>query len=607
MKSAQSTTGVVPAERLCPRCGGKLGGFGPEGLCGACLIDSGLAGEASVPALGEPASQLRHLGGYELLEEIARGGMGVVYRARQVSLNRIVAVKMILRGGLAGADELARFHKEAEAAAHLKHPNIVGIHEVGEHDGHHFFSMELVEGRSLSALVREGPLPANQAARYVEQIARAVHYAHEQGVLHRDLKPSNVLVDANDEPHVTDFGLAKRLSNPELETRNPELTLTGMVMGTPSFMPPEQAAPWHDQIGPRSDVYSLGAILYHLITGRPPFAGPDPRSILNQVLNNEVIAARLLNPAVPRDLETICLKCLEKEPRQRYASAQALADDLGRYLKGEPVHARAVGPAGKAARWCRRKPALASALAACAVVLVSGIAGITWQWRRAEHNAAKNQRVAQFLKDILADVERSVRSGQLTLQGAKFDRNVERLGKDLEDQPAVEAALRQSIGDLYLGLGQYAKAELMFRRTLDLRTRLFGSEHPDVPGSLYALAIARDRQHTNDAEAVALLRAAVAVQKKLRGNEDLYVAHYRLELAEVLQKQRKYGEAAAVYHEAIAVARRSALNDLRRLEVRLFDTADLLYRQGSYAQAEPFYRGLLDNGPTRCSKVTGGY
>jgi predicted Ser/Thr protein kinase len=303
-----------------------------------------LANDAPTVAPGEPSGvsrgltapgdTVRYFGDYELLEEIARGGMGVVFKARQVSLDRTVALKMILAGQLASAADVQRFHAEAKAAANLKHPNIVAIHEVGQHDGQHFFSMDYIAGKSLAELIRANPLPAERAARYVRAIAEAIHYAHQQGTLHRDIKPSNVLIDTADRPHVTDFGLAKRLRG------DAGLTMTGQVLGTPSYMPPEQAAGRPEQVGAASDVYSLGAMLYELLTGRPPFRAESVFDTIMQVVNTEPVPPRLLNPKVPRELDTICVKCLEKDPRKRFAGAQELADDLGRYLTGEPIQAR---------------------------------------------------------------------------------------------------------------------------------------------------------------------------------------------------------------------------------------------------------------------------
>jgi serine/threonine protein kinase len=276
----------------------------------------------------------QNFGDYSLLKEIARGGMGVVYKARQISLDRIVAVKMILPGPRANPDDLARFRLEAEATANLHHPNIVTIHEVDSIDGQPFYSMDFIDGLSLSQRVLQGPLPGRLAARLAMIVARALHHAHTHGILHRDIKPSNILLDAEDEPHLTDFGLAKRLGGDSGHTR------TGAIMGTPSYMSPEQASGKTKELGPACDIYGLGAVLYELLTGRPPFRSDTPVDTIRHVLERDPAPPRLLNPKVDRDLETICLKCLEKDPKQRYASADALAADLNRYINGESISAR---------------------------------------------------------------------------------------------------------------------------------------------------------------------------------------------------------------------------------------------------------------------------
>ena len=325
-------------------------------------------------------------GEYELLEEIARGGMGVVYRARQVRLNRIVALKMILAGQFASQQEVLRFRREAEAAANLRHPGIVAIHEIGEEEGQHYFSMDFVQGRNLAEIIREGRLPARRAARYSQAIADAIHYAHQQGVLHRDLKPSNILIDENDQPRITDFGLAKRVRG------DLGLTATGEVLGSPSFMPPEQTSGKSAKVGPPSDVYGVGAILYNLLTGRPPFQAETIDAVLVQLREADPVAPRLLNPSISPDLETICMKCLEKEPARRYPTAQALADEFGRFLRNEPIEARPIGAPSKIWRWCRRKPALAMLLVLLHLVGAAGLGGILWQWRRAELSAAGERR-----------------------------------------------------------------------------------------------------------------------------------------------------------------------------------------------------------------------
>jgi WD40 repeat protein/predicted Ser/Thr protein kinase len=327
-------------------------------------------GPARAAAAAGPGPQ--HAGsvpGYEILGELGRGGMGVVYKARQKGLGRVVALKMILVGAHAGPVQRARFRGEAEAAARLQHPNIVAVHEVGEHEGCPYFSLEYVDGRSLNdALFDKLPTPA-EAAALVEQLAHAVHYAHQRGIVHRDLKPANVLLTADGTPRITDFGLAKRLDDAEGRTR------TGDVLGTPSYMAPEQAAGRNKDVGPATDVYALGAILYALLTGVPPFEGSSSWETVNLVLGAEPEPPSRRNPGVPRDLETICLKCLEKDVLRRYASARALAEDLRRFRAGEPIEARPVGWPERAAKWVRRRPAVAALLAVSVASLLVLLAG----------------------------------------------------------------------------------------------------------------------------------------------------------------------------------------------------------------------------------------
>jgi WD40 repeat protein/predicted Ser/Thr protein kinase len=334
-------------------------------------------GNETTDGSSPPAARLS-FGDYELLEEIGRGGMGVVYRARQRSLDRVVAIKMITFGPGSSPDFIKRFRAEAVSAASLHHPNIVAIHEVGIHEGRHFFVMDHVEGQSLARLVGNQSLPARRAAAFLKTIAEAVHYAHERGILHRDLKPSNVLIDAQDQPHLVDFGLARRLEG------SSELTVTGQVLGSPHYLPPEQAAGQRARVSRRTDVYALGATLYHLLTGRPPFQAESLAQTLELVLHADPVAPRLLNPSVPRDLETICLKCLEKEPARRYPTARVLADELGRFQSAEPIRARPLGPLARVWRWCRRKPEVAALAGVAALLFLLGFTGVLGTWRRAE-------------------------------------------------------------------------------------------------------------------------------------------------------------------------------------------------------------------------------
>jgi WD40 repeat protein len=329
--------------------------------------------------------------GYEIVRELGRGGMGVVYQARQLALNRVVALKMILAGGHAGADELARFRLEAETLALLRHPNIVQIYEVGTHEGRPFLALEFLEGGSLVGQLEQGTPAPTAAAALAEVLARAVHAAHERGIVHRDLKPENVLLDRDGTPKITDFGLAKRLEDQAGQTAS------NAVVGTPSYMAPEQAAGKSSRVGPAADVYALGAILYRLLTGRPPFEGPTTMDVLMQVVADEPVPPRRLCPRVPRDLETVCLKCLRKQTGERYADALELAEDLRRFQGGEPIRARPVGLAERLLKWARRRPTTAAAYGLGLLVLLLGYVGIStsWLWQRAVRAAFQAEAARQ--------------------------------------------------------------------------------------------------------------------------------------------------------------------------------------------------------------------
>jgi WD40 repeat protein len=369
-----------PTDSICSSCGEAVPPDAPLGQCPRCLL--GLAsGEALARGIGADLldpGQVRHVGDYELLEEVARGGMGVVYRARQISLGREVALKMLLAGELATPETVQRFRNEAAAAARLEHPHIVPVYEIGEHETQHFFSMRFVPGRrDIAAWARDLPPEGRSRAiaTMMRRVADALAFAHDRGVLHRDLKPSNILVDEAEAPQVTDFGLAKLIRG-----EDSGLTQTAAVMGSPSYMAPEQAEGRHDEETTATDVYGLGAVLYEMLAGRPPFVGNSPLSTAKKVVDEP--PPRL--EGVPRDLATICLKCLAKIPGHRYDSAHALAEDLGRFARGEPILARPMTLPEALWSWARRRPKIAALLGMVLLAFVIGFAGVSWQWFRAE-------------------------------------------------------------------------------------------------------------------------------------------------------------------------------------------------------------------------------
>ncbi len=459
--------------------------FGPS--------SDGLSG----PALAGAPVETPGAAGYEILGELGRGGMGVVYKARQTKLKRLVALKMILGGTHAGGQELARFRSEAEAVARLQHPNIVQVYEVGERDGCPFFSLEYIDGGSLAGKLDGTPQQPRAAAKLVETLARAMQSAHQHGIIHRDLKPANVLLTADGIPKITDFGLAKQLDTESSQTQS------GAIMGTPSYMAPEQAEGRIKEIGTAADVYALGAILYELLGGRPPFKGATVVDTLEQVRSQEPVSPRRLQPGLARDLETICLKCLHKDPARRYASALDLADDLRRFLEDKPIVARPVGAADRAWRWCRRNPVLAGLVAACILALVGGTTVSAFfavrandSARRAddkatlaEANADKARRLAAFAgkqRDLALDsfntllVEVHEKLGDTTEMRQLKDRLLETATKGLErlsegtqeevgaDRGLAEARLRLAnsffkIGNLTAARKEYEAA----RKVLD--------------------------------------------------------------------------------------------------------------------------------------------
>jgi WD40 repeat protein/tRNA A-37 threonylcarbamoyl transferase component Bud32 len=376
------------------------------------------------------------LPGYEVLGELGRGGMGVVYKARQLKLRRLVALKMILAGIHAGEEDRQRFLREAEAVARLQHPNVIQIYEIGEHKGLPYLSLEFCAGGSLAARLHGTPLPGREAAQLVETLARAMHAAHQQQIVHRDLKPGNILLTADGRLKITDFGLAKKLD--ERGT-----TQTGDVMGTPSYMAPEQAGGQVADVGPATDIYALGAILYELITGRAPFRAATPLDTLRQVVSDDPVAPSRLQPKTPRDLETVCLKCLQKEPHKRYATALELADDLMRFRTGESIRARPVSMWERSVKWARQRPAIAALLALVVLTTVLGFAGVTWQLRQTEEARRRTagaleetEEARRRLADALEKSETLLYSNHIALADREWLSNhMARVDELLDDCP----------------------------------------------------------------------------------------------------------------------------------------------------------------------------
>jgi TolB-like protein/Tfp pilus assembly protein PilF len=481
---ASDSPAMIRVIRICRKCGAKVFSDAPEGLCTGCVLEAAIGGaddlstipltkvddggsardvevtgETPAPDTKKPAripEMLRELGDYELLEQIGRGGQGIVFRARQKSLNRIVALKVIGLGQWATEAHLKRFRLEAEAAARLEHPGIVPIHEVGERNGSCYFSMKFVEGGQLDQVAKRAPISIRHAAELIAKIARTVHYAHEHGILHRDIKPGNILLDGKGEPHLTDFGLARLVESESTITRTME------VMGTPSYMAPEQAVGNNAAVSSVTDVYGLGAVLYQLLTGQPPFAGGTTYETIKLLLDTEPRQPRLLNPKVDRDLSTICLKCLEKDPKRRYSSALALAEDLERWLKHEPIQARHTGIVARGRKWVQRNPTSAL-LVACLVALAAAAGWIIWKSEWVRHplttgiavlpfeNLSKEKEQTAFADGVqddiltklakIADLKVISRTSVMDYRGK---RNLRQIGNDLRVSHVLEGSVRRT-------------------------------------------------------------------------------------------------------------------------------------------------------------------
>ena len=584
-------------------CGRPLGANAPHALCPACLLQAAFE-EDEAGAAGQPknssALTVQYFGNYELLEEIAHGGMGVVFKARQATLNRLVALKMMLGGKLAGAADLQRFRAEAEAVANLDHPNIVPIYEVGEHEGQQYFTMKLIEGGSLAnALTRAGGFDEKKTARLIATAARAVHSAHQHGVLHRDLKPANILIDAQGEPHITDFGLAKNIK------AQSELTQSGAVMGTPAYMAPEQAAGQSKQVSTSADVYSLGAILYRMLTGRPPFEANTPLETMRMVTDEEPKRPSTIRARIHRDLETICLKCLEKEPERRYGSAEALADDLERWLKQEPILARRVSTPERIWKYACRRPAVAALFATVFVALLAiSIVSTTLGLRVAASKKAieaeagrtrlkseESERTAGFLREIIRDVWPSVAQGRDTeLFKEVLERTTGRLDQ-LKRYPEVEVSVRITLAQTYQALGLFKEQAAMSREAVRVAREHLGTTHETVAQALNYLgyALSHLQQHR---EAVAAFREAVEIRRKIQGENHFEVSLAYAALAQALLSSGDKSESETNYLKAAAIQEK--LPGQHRLGYTLQRLGWVMQARGDMNGAENYFLRALE-------------
>lgn len=612
----------VSSSESCPQCGELLRAEAFRGLCSKCLYGALLGGTelpgAPAPGTGGRLTLPCVLGAYELLEEVARGGMGIIYRARQRSINRLVAVKVLAAGIFASTDSLERFRTEAEAVASLDHPNIVPIYDVGELDGHPFFSMRFFERGTLARFIADRRVPADpvDAAGLIVKLARAVQHAHERGILHRDIKPGNVLLDAQGEPHLSDFSLAR------LVDRESSLTHSTALLGTPSYMSPEQARGESRQLTTAVDVYGLGAILYELLSGRPPFLGKTAMETVRQVTQSEPRRLMELRRGVDVDLATICHKCLRKEPEARYRSASDLADDLQRWLNREPIHARAIPPAERAAKWVVRHKAAAVAITSIAFLLPGALALTSWQAiraRKAEALANAHLAVSQANEVRARAAEKAARdtaaseaqARQSAMAVSVFLMNVfsgnppgrdpttvtiaEKLaegGRQLDrvDYPLeVRRDILLTLGRSYTGLKMSHEAAKYLAQYRELCRTNYGPNHPDTFVGEFLLATAYERMGRLD-ESRELREDLLKRELAVRGPKDpspLHVMH-------VLGKfYAEYGprEKVIPLREELLRLRRQAFHPD---DSRIFDTAgdlgDAYVKDGRLDEAIPLYQ-----------------
>jgi serine/threonine protein kinase/tetratricopeptide (TPR) repeat protein len=589
---------MIRVMRICRNCGAKILSDAPEGLCTGCVLeaavlaadDDGAPAKDDVnPALARKKTArvvelLGELGDYELLEEVGRGGQGVVFRARQKSLNRIVALKVISLGQWASQAHVKRFRREAEAAASLDHPSIVPIYEVGERDGSCYFSMKFVEGGQLDGVARREPMPIRRAVELIAKVARTVHYAHEHGILHRDIKPGNILLDAKGEPHLTDFGLARLVESER------SVTHTLDVLGTPSYMAPEQAMGHNAAISSVTDVYALGAVLYQLLTSQPPFAGGATYETIKLLLDSEPKHPRVINPKIDRDLSTICLKCIEKDPNRRYVSALALAEDLERWLKYEPIVARHIGIVARGRKWVQRNPT--SALLATSLVALAAVVG--WNIWKSElvrrpvptgvavlpfENLSDQKENATFADGVQDDILTKLAKirdlkviSRTSVMEYRGKRNLRQIGNDLRVSHVLEGSVRRTGTNLRLN------AQLIDTRT---DTHVWAEEYNRDLNDLFAIQaeIAQNvAQHLH-----AKLSASEKASIEKRPTQDLVAYDFYVRAVSIIYNAQVPAGPSVNLFEAVELLNKALARDPNFFLAycQLAFAHDLIYQEGT--------------------------
>ncbi len=586
-----------PFATPCPRCGRVSDRvFDATGVCTRCagagifaLTVSGQPGSVPPFAADENASGPAQIGPYTIIGEIGRGGMGVVYLAQHIQLGRTIALKVIPCAASATSDLEMRFLREARTAARLNHPHIVAVHDAGRDQGHAYFAMDYFEDGDLARRLRAQPFSPREAAELIRSVAEAIAFSHAAGILHRDLKPSNILL-VGGTPHIADFGLAAELDG------DSGLTARSAVLGTPHYLSPEALSRGPEAQAAAADIYALGVILHEMLTGRTPFAGASPAELPGLLLRREAPALHLLAPQVPRDLATICTKCLEFDPSHRYATAADLAEDLRRFLAGEPIRARPISAVSQLLRWARRRPALAAAWTLSFLLAGASLTAAVWierERQRADRAAATSKVLAEFLrKDLLEQASPSGEPDRELRLRTVLDRAAEKIPARFASAPLAEADLRFTLGTTYFSLGEYEQAEGHLRRAREVRRTLLGEENPETLRAAIELANTLNSRGKLS-EASALVHPAIAGLARQLGETAPDTINAREIETEIERSLGHASSAEMMAREVLAIARHALGDEHELTRNALVNLTTLLESQGKPAEALPLMRELV--------------